>query len=60
MRWDDDDGDGVDGGDDVYDDPDDALRDGDDDGDDFPLWIEFLRQIFADWRVFSLCLVSTP
>ena len=38
MRWDDDSDDGADGGDGVDDDPDDAWRDGDDDGGDSPLW----------------------
>ena len=37
MRWVDD-GDGVDGGDDVDDDPDDARCDDGDGGGDFPLW----------------------
>ena len=36
MRWDGDGDDGADGGDGVDDDPDDAWRDGDDDGSDFP------------------------
>ena len=37
MRWGDDGDDGAGGGYDVDDDPDDARRDGDDDGSDFPL-----------------------
>ena len=58
MRWDGDGDDGADDGDGVDDDPDDAWRDGDDDGGDPPSGREIPRQISPCWSSSSLCLVS--